>query len=110
MDADPDTGKNIYSFGKNNIFNSHKTKNLPAICHFLFHRVLQSYSTHSPEFLGPKFEEIFFIIVSLIFEGSGIIILDPERSSGSMRTQIRNTTRMNKKKFEKLSKPKERNH
>ena len=42
--------------------------------------------------------------------GTGIIILDTERSSGSMRTQIRNTTRMNKKKFEKLSKPKERNH
>ena len=50
-----------------NTFNSIKKKNLSTICHFLQYFILQSYSTHSPEFTGLNWENKFLFILSFLF-------------------------------------------
>ena len=103
----PDPGKSfgiqlilwsIFGNYKKHTLNSIKKKNLPVpnICHFLFHTTVhwvQSYSTHSPEFAGLKWEIKFLFICSFIFAGSRTIIPDPDpgKSSGSKVFRIRNT-------------------
>ena len=52
---------------KKNTFNSIKKKNLSTICHFLQYFILQSYSTHSPEFTGLNWENKFLFILSFLF-------------------------------------------